>query len=336
MRYRKVLLGCAAVALLVLCSPLLVMCSLAPFNGRVGADTAFEKSALLANPPAPLAEPVTLKLVTYNIANAYLFTFNRPERMRGIAKKLIELDPDVVALQEAFIANNRELLYDELADSRLRHHVRFPSATLGNGLLVLSAFPIEEAYFFRYTRAGKWWKVWEGDWWAGKGVGLARLRLPGGGWVDFYNTHAQAPRRNNPYNLEVRADQMRELAEFVNASRCGAAPAFVAGDFNTTPENDDYKSLVAGADLARVMSMPSRIDHVFAVKSPRYRFEVLDTVKISGRVQGSQAAVFLVKPPDRKEFRKMLFGPAEETPLSDHPGYMTTVRVVPVTPPVEQ
>lgn len=330
MRKRWVLAGGAVgAALFVLLAPVLIVCALAPFNGRVGAGTAFAGSALLDVPPEPLEKPVTLKLATYNIANAYLFTFNRPERMRGIARKLIELDPDLVALQEAFIKRNRKILYGELADSRLKYHVRFPSATLGNGLLILSAFPIAEAYFYRYTRAGKWWKVWEGDWWAGKGVGLARVRLPGGGCIDFYNTHAQAPRRNNPYNVSVRASQMRELAAFINASRCKTAPAFLAGDLNTTPKNGDYQRLRQEAGLVRVMDLPSHIDHVFAADSPHYRFQVLGTVEISGRIQGSEAAVFLVKPPTWEEFKKMVLRPAEQTPLSDHPGYMTTVRVLP-------
>ncbi len=328
---RKAALGCGLPILLVLLSPLLIICALGPFNGRVGAPTDLENSPLLKEPPPPLEAPQTLKLITYNIADAYGFTSNRTERVTAIAKRLCELDPDIVGIQEAFIQKDRDLLYTELAPSRLKHHVRFPSATLGNGLLILSAFPIEEAYFWRFTRAGHWWAVWEGDWWAGKGVGLARLRLPGGGVVDFYNTHAQAQRGGSPYNLDARKAQLIEMAQFITDSRCGTAPAFAVGDINTVRTNEDYSLLMQGANLSRVMNIPSLIDHIFAANDPHYRFETLDSLEIQGTTQGSEAVTFLGAPPTWPELKRILFGPAEETSFSDHAGYMSTIRIVPAT-----
>ncbi|MCG8591909.1 MAG: endonuclease/exonuclease/phosphatase family protein [Proteobacteria bacterium] len=309
-------------------APALIVGALAMANARVDAPTDYPASAWLKAPPPVRQAPIELSLVTYNIADGYLFTTNRPERMRAIAALLVELDADVVGLQEAFIEADREILLAALAESRLQYHVRFPGAVIGNGLLILSAWPIEEAYFHRYRNGGAWWRFWEGDWWAGKGVGLARIALPGGGLLDFYDTHAIAS-RDNPANETVRLDQMAELAAFLTESRVASAPAFVVGDFNTAPGRPDYQLVVERAGLERAMTMDSRIDHMFSVGSDAYRVEVLESRELSGTTRGSGPAIFLGRAPTLGELWDMWFGGPEETPLSDHPGYWTRVRVHP-------
>jgi endonuclease/exonuclease/phosphatase family metal-dependent hydrolase len=327
---KKAAFGCGLFLMVPALMLAVIVFSLILLNGRTGAETDYSGSRYLAEPPPPpLTRPITLKLVTFNIANAYLFTTNRPERVHAIGAKLTELDPDIVGLQEAFIAKDRELLYAALKDSRLKHFVRFPSAVLGNGLLILSAWPIEEAYFHRFEKSNPWYKFHEGDWWAGKGVGMARIRLPDGAAIDFYNTHAQAGRRHPTRYLEVRTSQMQGLARFVNETKCGTGPAFVLGDFNTSMGRRDMEEAVSGAHLERIMRIDTGIDHVFAVRNPRYRFEVLSTDVIDGRVQGTKGHVFLCRPPTFEEMKRIYFGPGEETTLSDHHGYMTTVRVMP-------
>ena len=295
-------------------------------NGHVGAPTDFERSPALHGPVAALPGPTRLRLVTFNIADAYLFTANRVPRMRAIAALLTELDPDLVGLQEAFIASDRALLWDSLRESRLSHHVRFPGATVGNGLWILSAFPIEEAWFHRFAHNGAWYRLWEGDWWAGKGVGLARVRLPGGALLDFFDTHAQAG-RGNPENEIVRLGQMRELARFVSRARAPGAPAFVVGDFNTAPGAPDYALAMREAKLARAMAIPSRIDHIFAVCDGSHRVRVLDTRPIAGRTQGEGPELFLGRAPSPAELFATWTGPPGKTRLSDHPGYVTTVEI---------
>jgi sphingomyelin phosphodiesterase 2 len=305
--------------------------ALAMANVRVEAPTDFRASRWLAEPPAPLASGRTVRIVTFNVADGYLFTTNRHERMRAIGALLTELDADLVGLQESFIASDRERLFEALAGSRLRHHVRFPGAVVGNGLLILSAWPIEEAWFHRFESDGSWYRVWEGDWWAGKGVGLARIRLPeseGGGLIDFYDTHAVAG-RGNPTNEWIRLGQMAELARFVRESRAPNAPAFVVGDFNTRPGAPDYELAVREAGLVRTLAVPSEIDHVFAVESPTYAYRTVASRELRGRTRGSGPAFFVARAPTPSELWSLAFGAPEDTPLSDHPGYVTTVEIVP-------
>ncbi len=303
---KKAAMGCAAMLLFLLVAAMLFAVGVKHFNGRVGVETDYATSPLLAEKPVPWTKPVTLKFVTFNIQDLWVVGRHRPERMRAIGDYLTHLDPDVAGFQEAFIEEERAILIAALAGSRLQYHQYYPSANVGSGLLIMSAHPIREVFFLRYSVAGHWNRIWEGDWFAGKGAALARIELPGDtGFLDFYSTHAQANYGYTPY-AEVRRQQLSELAAFINSSRLGTAPAIVVGDFNSSPSKPAHQALTGGANLRRIMNMKSRIDHIFAVDDPRQIFEVLDTVKIAQRVQQ-----------DGKTFE-----------LSDHPGYMTTVRIV--------
>src|SRR5690606_22364249 len=139
-------------------------------------------------------------------------------------------DPDIVGFQEAFIARDRAVLQQRLAGSRLTQFQYYASGSVGSGLFIASAYPIRETWFCRFIDSNPWHKFSEGDWWAGKGVALARIELPVG-MVDFFNTHAQAGYGNPAYDL-VREKQMTQLAGFVNDARLRTAPALLVGDMN--------------------------------------------------------------------------------------------------------
>jgi endonuclease/exonuclease/phosphatase family metal-dependent hydrolase len=264
--------------------------------------------------------------VTFNIADGYLFTTNRPERMRAIGALLTELDPDIVGIQESFVEKDREILLDALSKSRLRYHADYPAATVGNGLLTLSAYPIVETVFHRFQNNNPWYKIHQGDWWAGKGVGLARIRLPSGSRIDFYNLHAQAE-RNDAANSKVRFLQMGELAAFINNTKTVTAPAFVVGDFNTRMGRPDLQQAVEGARLKPAVTLDPGIDSIFAVETPGYSIAAVDTIPITGETTGNNSALFLARAPTPKELWRMHFGSREVTPLSDHKGFMSTVTI---------
>jgi sphingomyelin phosphodiesterase 2 len=211
---------------------------------------------------------------------------------------------------------------------RLHHHAWYPAATVGNGLLTLSAYPIVASYFHRYQHNNSWYKIHQGDWWAGKGIGLARIELPFGGLLDFYNTHAQAG-RGDTANAAVRYEQMGELADFLNASRTSTGIGLMVGDFNTRVGRPDFERAVGEAGLELMMTLDPGIDFILALQSPVYKYEALDTTVISGETQGSKAAIFLSRAPSPGELWRMLRGPGETTSLSDHSGYMSTIRISP-------
>jgi len=295
-------IGCGAILLFVIAFWIFVAVCARNSAGRVGVDEDVSRSALLANPPAGLKEPITLKIVTFNIQALWVVGFNRPARMRALGARLTELDPDIVGFQEAFVDENRQLLIDSLAGSRLKYFQYYTSRMVGSGLLIASAYPIKEVFFHQYSVSNEWYRLWEGDWWAGKGVALARIELPSGnGYIDFYDTHAQASYGGSRY-VPVRKQQMAELAEFVKRTHVGRAAAFLAGDMNSGPGREDFEMAVSGANLMRVMNVETHIDHIFAVKDAAYRFEVKNSLELH-EYQGVR--------------------------LSDHNGYITTVQVSP-------
>ncbi|MCX5772709.1 MAG: endonuclease/exonuclease/phosphatase family protein [Candidatus Hydrogenedentes bacterium] len=275
----------------------------AVFNGRTGIVTDLRKSILLTRPAAPLADDVVLKIVTFNIQDLYVAGRNRISRMKAIGEALCNLDPDIVGIQESFIEKDRQKLLDSIEGSRLVYNQYYKSGTVGCGLLVLSAYPIVETFFHRYEQNGKWYKFYHGDWWAGKGVALARIALPQG-LIDFYDTHAHAAYGSTEYD-GVRKFQMRSLARFILDSCLRTVPAVLVGDMNCAPGSIQYNTLVAGAHLQRLMNIDSKIDHIFGAPSDNYEYQVLETLPITGNV------------------------PGQTTPLSDHPGYMSTIRVRP-------
>lgn len=276
-------------------------------NFRTPAATQLASSAQLANPPAALREPVTLKIVTFNIWGLYGISSDRARRMPAIGERLAQLEPDIIGFQEAFIQQDRETVLKGLAQAGLTHHRYFRSGLVGSGLLVVSRYPIAEAHFRRYSRGGKPHRLQHGDWWAGKGVCLVRVELPGAaGYVDLFNTHAHANYGNADYD-PVRLSNMTEMAAYIREAATGTSPAFAVGDFNCRAGTPQYDAVINGAGLERLMTIETRIDHVFGVANPRYVFEVLETVPVEkGIDQGGG------------EFR-----------LSDHTGYMSTIRVTP-------
>lgn len=281
----------------------LLFCAAIPLAGR--AEVAPERKV------ARLEKPVVLKVATFNVHDMYVESANRSERMRAIADKLCALDPDLVGFQEAFIKKDRKILMERLEKgSRLAYHRYYPSGVVGSGLLISSAYPIVEHGFFKFSESNPFYKIKEGDWWAGKGVALARVELAAGGvLLDFYNTHAQASYGKPEYKV-IRKKQMVEVAGFINRTRTRVGPLLLVGDMNCWVGQEDFEAVAQGADLRRAMKINSRIDHIFAGNDPHYRIEVLDTVGMAGKIAVKEGNVA----------------------LSDHRGYMSTLRITRVEP----
>lgn len=308
--FRKLL---RVVLVLILAPPVLIFALallMVPGNRSVGVTGDPAASALRTTPPPAWTEPLTLKVLTFNIQDLLVVASNHENRMRAIARKLNEVDPDIAGFQEAFVAAHREILTTALKQqTRLQHFQYYDSGTMGSGVLIASAYPIEEVYFQRYTDNNPWWKIWEGDWWAGKGAGLARIALPGGRYLDFYNSHAQAG-YGNPYYDTVRTNQMSEFARFILASHASTIPALVVGDLNCRKEDPDCQALYDGASLVPATNMETGIDQILHVEDPAYTVEVIDTLQINKRsvVDGA------------------------EVTLTDHNGYLSTLQIGPANP----
>ena len=191
-----------------------------------------------------------MRLVTLNVRN----TADRwAERRSLLARQLAALAPDVVALQELRTWPDQARWIVEAVErgsgGRLRYAVhRRPKAGpwgLWEGLAVLTRIPVAAT--------------------ASVGLGSharvaqrVTVRVPGGGFLDVYNTHLA------PAGETVRRAQAARLLAWVDARR----PAVVAGDFNARPGSPTIELLsrrlrsahaeVHGAEPARTVPTPLR------------------------------------------------------------------------------
>lgn len=55
--------------------------------------------------------------------------------------------------------------------------IPFPSGVVGSGLAVLSRYPIVAAFFHAWSVNGYIHRIQHGDWFGGKGVGMAKISV---------------------------------------------------------------------------------------------------------------------------------------------------------------
>lgn len=290
----------------LICQP---SCSLLRFqrSGNYAASPHF------ATPPQAWSAARTLRVVTFNIKDMYWLSERRAERMAGIAKALVAAAPDVVCLQEGFIAGDVGVVAEALHGIGVEHAVDFPSGMVGSGMWVLSRFPIVESYFVRYSQNGAMLDFRGGDWWAGKGVGLARLEVAPGELLDVYNTHMIC----NLGGAELRAHrhvQVREYCGFATAATPKNVPALLLGDFNCGYGGADSDHLHYVMRWEPMLERRYGYDHVFArSEGGVYRFTPLAEVAIDGTVTING-------------------DPPTKDSLSDHTGLLAEIRIEPPPP----
>ncbi len=152
-------------------------------------------------------------------------------RMDAIASHLCELDADIVNLQEVWLQRVRARLLTEAVRKRYPWVWYGQDEHGGGGLLVLSRYPILEAYFEPYLLKGLPHRLDHAEYYAGKGFVHLRLAT-GDGNVSLVNTHLHAKYIDDVGNqyLGVRTGQVVQLAAYLAGIK---EPLLVAGDFNS-------------------------------------------------------------------------------------------------------
>jgi endonuclease/exonuclease/phosphatase family metal-dependent hydrolase len=174
----------------------------------------------------------SLKLVTYNI-------WGLPSWMSGagsgryprIARELVRLDPDIILLQEVWTARARRAAPGNgrwAVAHAAGQHTFFQQC----GLLTLSKFPIIGGQFYPFSHATF------PDRLVNKGVLKVTLRMPDGLVVNMWNVHLQAGG-----STRIRMKQVHELVSWVKEAEDGQIADVVGGDFNCTPESEEYSEL---------------------------------------------------------------------------------------------
>lgn len=201
----------------------------------------------------------SLKVLTYNtwllpeFLEATSTVKDTDLRVSNMPEHLAKSGADIIALQEVWTPCAASSLIGEMHDRGYSFHAQLQKQSwsdflkgrgcfIGNGLLVLSKYPISEKIdqltFPNYTRIDEYLTL--------KGAIHLEVLIPDLGWVDFYNTHLgaisfdQTLNDFTPSELAAHQLQMNYLAQFIRDTRKHPIQ-LIAGDLNQDSHPWDSK-----------------------------------------------------------------------------------------------
>ncbi|KAB7503613.1 hypothetical protein Anas_04086, partial [Armadillidium nasatum] len=127
--------------------------------------------------------------------------------------------------------------YDYLTTSVLPYSHYF-----GSGTCIFSRTPIEEAKFYPYSLCGYPHKIFHGDWFAGKGLGLCKTEFEGIP-ILLVNSHFHAAYTGEDYEAH-RVFQAFEASQMLKETTIDHHLAIFGTDFNSGPCDIPFKIFI--------------------------------------------------------------------------------------------
>ena len=182
--------------------------------------------------------PESIHVLTLNCWGLKYLSKYRSERLSEIGKRLAGFAPrlDIVGLQECW--TYADYLSIRESTSHVLPYAKFyHSGIFGGGLAVLSRWPIEDSSMCRYPLNGRPTAFFRGDWFVGKGVACAKIRLPDRQVIEVFNTHLHAPYESEPNDSYIchRTAQAWEIAKLMRDATERGSLVLGLGDFNMVP-----------------------------------------------------------------------------------------------------
>jgi sphingomyelin phosphodiesterase 2 len=134
----------------------------------------------------------TLRVISLNCWGLKFISKAHRERLSQIGSELASADPvpEIVGLQECWTQED----YNAIRE-RSRHILPYGkfywSGVFGGGLAILSKWPILESSMNPYKLNGRPTAFFRGDWYVGKGVACAKIRMDDGKIVEVFCTHVR-------------------------------------------------------------------------------------------------------------------------------------------------
>lgn len=201
--------------------------------------------------------PSTVSILTLNCWGLKYIAQLREERLEEIGKRIAITTPtpEIVGLQECWTQQGYQKIR-ELTRHILPYGKFYYSGIFGGGLAILSKWPIEESSMVRYTLNGRPTAFFRGDWYVGKGVACARIRLgPGESDVaEVFCTHLHAPYESEPNDSYLchRTAQAWEITKLMRGATERGHLVIALGDFNMTPLSFAHQLITAHAPVQDV------------------------------------------------------------------------------------
>ncbi|KAK4556000.1 phospholipase C type enzyme [Recurvomyces mirabilis] len=225
-------------------------------------------TGITQEPPAHLLDlPSSLRVISLNCWGLKFLSKYRHARLVEIGHQLAKATPapQIVGLQECWTQQ------DYLAIRELTRHILpygkfYWSGIFGGGLAILSKWPIEESSMFRYPLNGRPQAFFRGDWYVGKGVASARIRIGTGrkDVVEVFCTHLHAPYEREPNDSYIchRTAQAWEIAKMMRHAAERGHMILGLGDFNMIPLSLAHRLIEAHSpvkDIWRIVKPDSAV-----------------------------------------------------------------------------
>ncbi|KAI9720633.1 MAG: hypothetical protein M1812_002813 [Candelaria pacifica] len=182
----------------------------------------------------------SINVLTINCWGLKYLAKDRNARLDEIGARIASSEPalDIVGLQECWTREDYQSIRQQT-----RHILPFGkfyySGIFGGGLAILSRWRIEESNMLRYPLNGRPTAFFRGDWFVGKGVACARIRIGSktNDVVEVFTTHLHAPYEQEPHDSYIchRTAQAWEIAKLMRGAAERGHLVIGLGDFNMVP-----------------------------------------------------------------------------------------------------
>ncbi|KAI9873203.1 MAG: phospholipase C type enzyme [Pleopsidium flavum] len=211
--------------------------------------------------------PASLKILTLNCWGLKYLAKFRNARLTEIGRRIAtsQPPPEIVGLQECWTQEDYARIRQETCHV-LPYGKFYYSGIFGGGLAILSKWPIVESNMVRYPLNGRPTAFFRGDWFVGKGVACARIRMGQGpeNVAEIFCTHLHAPYEREPNDSYIchRTAQAWEIAKLMRGAAERGHLVIGLGDFNMIPLSLAHRLITAHApvqDAWRVLHPDSSI-----------------------------------------------------------------------------
>ncbi|KAF2204961.1 DNase I-like protein [Delitschia confertaspora ATCC 74209] len=204
--------------------------------------------------------PSSLRILSLNCWGLKYLAKYRNERLTEIGNQIAAANPppDIVGLQECWTQQD----YNAIRE-RTKHFLPYGkfyhSGIFGGGLVILSRWPIEESSMVPYPLNGRPAAFYRGDWFVGKGVACARIRMGPNRQdiVEVFCTHLHAPYETEPHDSYIchRTAQAWEIAKLMKGAAERGHLVIGLGDFNMVPKSLAHRIIETHSPVRDVWRM---------------------------------------------------------------------------------